>query len=259
MMYKYIWLVVLPLAVLAILLASPATPSAAPERQAEPVQTQAGKGFAVIELFTSQGCSSCPPADALLGKFAMAHDDQVLPIAFHVDYWNRLGWKDPFSNASYSQRQRAYANQFHLDGVYTPQAIVNGKRQMVGSDASLLAAAVADAKAITPTASINIISIQQQADSIHVQYNIAGAYSDATLQAVLVQEQVETQIKAGENKGLSLTNYHIARDLKEVPATATGQLYLQIPSPATNTVFKIVLLVQQADGKIVGMAQKNLL
>jgi hypothetical protein len=259
MMLRYIWLGVFPLAALAILLASPAAPSVAHSSQVTPTEMSADKGFAVIELFTSQGCSSCPPADALLGKMAMAHDAQVLPIAFHVDYWNRLGWKDPFSSASYSQRQRAYANQFHLDGVYTPQAIVNGKRQMVGSDASLLAAAVADAKAITPTASINITSIEQQADSIHIQYNIMGAYSDATLQAVLVQEQVETQIKAGENKGLSLTNYHIARDLKEVPATAAGQLYLQIPATATNTVFKIVLLVQQADGKIVGMAQKQLL
>lgn len=258
-MHKYIWLGVFPLAALVALWAGPAKPSATQERQAAPAEIQAGKGFAVIELFTSQGCSSCPPADALLGKFAMTHDAQVLPIAFHVDYWNRLGWKDPFSNASYSQRQRDYASLFHLDGVYTPQAIVNGKRQMVGSDASLLAAAVADAKATAPTASINIASIEQQVDSVHIQYNITGAYSDAILQAVLVQEQVETQIKAGENKGLSLTNYHIARDLKEVPATATGQLYLQIPSTATNAVFKIVLLVQQADGKIVGMAQKPLL
>lgn len=257
-MYKYIWLGVFPLAALAVLLVGSVTPSATQEGQAVPIEKQAPKGFAVIELFTSQGCSSCPPADALLGKYAMAHDTQVLPIAFHVDYWNRLGWKDPFSDPRYSQRQRQYASLFNLDGVYTPQAVVNGKRQMVGSDAHLLVAVVAAAKATTPTVRIAITDVQQQAASIYIQYNLDGRYSGANLQAILVQEQVETNIQAGENNGLLLTNYCIARDVNTAPATAKGTIRLQMPTAHIAGNFSVVLLVQEADGQMIGVAKKQL-
>ena len=88
----------------------------------------------VLELFTSQGCSSCPPADRLLGKYA--NDENVIALSFHVDYWNRLGWKDPFSSAAYSRRQKDYAGLFKLNGVYTPQLVANGEKEMVGSNAT---------------------------------------------------------------------------------------------------------------------------
>jgi hypothetical protein len=217
----------------------------------------AANGFAVIELFTSQGCSSCPPADALLGQYAMANDAQVLPIAFHVDYWNRLGWKDPFSSPLYSQRQQHYAAIFKRDGVYTPQAVVNGTHQMVGSDARLLNIAVAQAKATLPTVTVNITAMQQKKDTVHIDYTLAGAYNDATVQAVLVQQQVQTHIKAGENNGLSLSNYHIARDLKSLPTTATGQVQLLKPLTDAAGRYKVILFVQQPDGKIIGVAQRN--
>ena len=257
-MYKYLFLGALPLAVATVLLLQADSHSVTKTRHAVSPQTQAGKGFAIVELFTSQGCSSCPPADALLGKLAMEHDEQVLPIAFHVDYWNRLGWKEPFSNPRYSQRQRNYASQFNLDGVYTPQAVVNGKRQMVGSDAHLLAAAIMEAKATAPIVNISIVALSQQADSINIQYTIAGADNGATLHAVLVQEQVETDIKAGENKGLSLNNYCIARDIQTTSATSSGKLLLSMPRPNTDAAFSVVLFVQQDDGKIVGATKKKL-
>jgi hypothetical protein len=256
-MHKHVVFYLFVFAVAAALLALSTAPSV--EEKYPPVPADTNNGFAVIELFTSQGCSSCPPADALLGKFAMANDVQLLPIAFHVDYWNRLGWKDPFSSPLYSQRQRGYAELFKLDGVYTPQAIVNGRRQMVGSNATLLAAAIAEAKSTKPRAHITIVDIRQHADTVSVQYNIQGGYNNATVHAVLVQEQVETPIKAGENKGLALTNYHIARDLKTAHATATGELHLQMPPTNANDAFKVVLFVQQDDGKIIGVAQNKLL
>jgi hypothetical protein len=220
-----------------------------------PTVAPAANGFAVVELFTSQGCSSCPPADALLGQYVMANDTLVLPIAFHVDYWNRLGWKDPFSNPLYSQRQQGYAALFKRDGVYTPQAVVNGTRQMVGSDARLLNIAIAQAKTTAPTVTVNISAIQQKKDAILIDYTLAGAYNDATLQAVLIQQQVQTQIKAGENSGLSLSNYHIARDLNSQPATASGQVQLLMPTTDAEGKYKVVLFVQQSDGKITGVAQ----
>jgi hypothetical protein len=256
-MYKHVVFYLFIFAVAVALLALSTTPSV--EKKYQPAPADTNNGFAVIELFTSQGCSSCPPADALLGKFAMAHDTQVLPIAFHVDYWNRLGWKDPYSSPLYSQRQRGYVDLFNLDGAYTPQAVVNGTRQLVGSDASLLAAAVVEAKSTKPRANITIVGMLQHADTVSVKYHIQGVYNNTTVHAVLVQEQVETHIKAGENKGLSLNNYHIARDLETAQATATGELHLQMAPSNANAAFKVILFVQQGDGKIIGVAQQKLL
>ena len=115
------------------------SPSAkAPTRNSlNQVQSGALKPVAVVELFTSQGCSSCPPADALLRKIHEYAEENKLPVyvlSFHVDYWNRLGWTDPYSDPTYTQRQRAYARHFGTDRVYTPQMIVGGEREFVGSN-----------------------------------------------------------------------------------------------------------------------------
>jgi len=98
----------------------------------------------VVELFTSQSCSSCPPADALLGELARRGD--VVALGFHISYWDGLGWKDPFSSRSSTDRQRAYARLFGLGQVYTPQMVVDGAREMVGSDRDQVLAAVRDAR-----------------------------------------------------------------------------------------------------------------
>src|ERR1700761_7333228 len=101
------------------------------------------KGFAVIELFTSEGCSSCPPADALVARVQKEDNDKpVYILAFHVDYWDRLGWKDAYSSAAYSDRQRRYATWFKLESIYTPQIVVNGDRQFVGSESGSLNGAI---------------------------------------------------------------------------------------------------------------------
>ena len=95
-------------------------------------------GFAVIELFTSEGCSSCHSADAAVEKFLKENNQQVYVLAFHVDYWNKLGWKDIFSNAAYTARQNKYATVLGLESIYTPQIIVNGRYEFVGSNSSQL-------------------------------------------------------------------------------------------------------------------------
>jgi hypothetical protein len=93
-----------------------------------------GQGFAVVELFTSEGCSSCPPADEAVADIARQYKNNVFILAYHVDYWNYLGWKDMFSNSAYSNRQKQYASLLNVSSVYTPQIIVNGKTEFVGSD-----------------------------------------------------------------------------------------------------------------------------
>src|SRR5438105_829629 len=103
-----------------------------------------GPAPVVVELFTSQGCSSCPPADALIHGIANdpAMRGRVIPLAFHVDYWDSLGWRDPFSSAEWTQRQARYARTMRLSSAYTPQAVVNGTREFVGSNRSALSAAL---------------------------------------------------------------------------------------------------------------------
>jgi hypothetical protein len=104
-----------------------------------------GKGFAVLELFTSEGCSSCPPADELLAKIQKeAQGKDIYLLAYHVDYWDRLGWKDVFSNADYSKRQEQYGRWFNSSQIYTPQLIVNGKAEFVGSNEAAIRNAISD-------------------------------------------------------------------------------------------------------------------
>src|ERR1700743_3380708 len=102
------------------------------------------KGFAVVELFTSEGCSSCPPADAVVAKLQKESAGKPIYIlAYHVDYWNHLGWKDAFSDAAYSARQKDYAQYLKIEGIYTPQIVVNGKTEFVGSEEGTLHKAIA--------------------------------------------------------------------------------------------------------------------
>src|SRR5947207_13958329 len=132
--------------------------SAAACQAAEPLGTRLGPAPVVVELFTSQGCSSCPPADVLLSE--VAHDaslrGHVIPLAFHVDYWDRLGWRDPFSAADWSRRQSFYVRALSLRGAYTPQMVVNGARQFVGSNAHALDAALTEESRQTPFGSVRV-------------------------------------------------------------------------------------------------------
>src|SRR5258706_10393726 len=113
------------------------TIACATEKPSKPaVPTTQPTGIAVIELFTSEGCSSCPPADALLAEIlrdARGKNLAIYPLAFHVDYWDHLGWRDPYSDPAYSARQRGYSRTFHRDSIYTPQMIINGVSEFVGS------------------------------------------------------------------------------------------------------------------------------
>ena len=174
----------------------------------------------VVELFTSQGCSSCPPADALLGE--LAKRDDVLALGFHVDYWDYIGWKDPYASKTATKRQKLYAETFKLSFVYTPQMIVNGVAENVGSDRSAIEAAVDKAKA-HPTAHPSL-ALERRADGgLLVHVGAAEAKRPATVWLACFDRQRSTAVPRGENAGSTLTNYHIVRHFESL-GTWKGQM-----------------------------------
>ena len=162
----------------------------------------------LVELFTSQGCSSCPPADRVLAQL----DQQPLPgiefvvLSEHVDYWNRLGWNDPYSSAALTARQQRYGQRFSLDGVYTPQAVAHGQTELVGSDSAKLLAAARQAAA-KPQISLTITDFERA--NGRIQGRVAGAIPPkATLFAALASDPAPTAVPRGENSGRQLA--HVA-------------------------------------------------
>jgi hypothetical protein len=235
------------------------TSSSAGNKMQEPVKKDMAEGFALVELFTSQGCSSCPPADRLLGKYAAENNDHIIAISFHVDYWNRLGWKDPFSSAAFSHRQRRYASGFSNESVYTPQAVVNGREEMVGSDAQKVAAAVTRATAQQSKAGISIGEVTAKDGVISFNYTISGTYNSAVINAALVQRRVETAIRAGENSGVNLRNCNVVRDFKTTATPGPGTMDLVLPAGAKTTDFSIVVFLQQdGQGEVMAAAKKDM-
>jgi hypothetical protein len=175
------------------------------------------KGFAVIELYTSEGCSSCPPADELVAKIQQENAGKpVYILAYHVDYWNRLGWKDQFSSADFSKRQNDYANFLNINSVYTPQIVVNGRTEFVGSEEATLRNAIKTSLQKAPSAQLilNTASIDQ--NHIDLKYNTEGADKNTVLQLAIVQKSAQTKVLRGENGGRTLSHVQIVNKLQEV-------------------------------------------
>lgn len=209
------------------------------------------RGVAVVELFTSEGCSSCPPADALLSKIITetAKDGRlVFAIAHHVDYWDRLGWRDKFSSAAASARQEAYARSLKLDGIYTPQMIVNGRAEFVGSDAPRARREIDAALATPTTAAVELTVRVTNETTVAVDYTVTGAPPGATLQLFLVERGLTTKVARGENAGRDLPHDNVARGSASVDLTdAAGSATITLAKGVDLTRASIVGLVQATE------------
>jgi hypothetical protein len=212
--------------------------------QKKAIPTAPPTGFALVELFTSEGCSSCPPADGILAKVAMDYKSQVYVMGFHVDYWDKLGWKDAFSNSDFTHRQQEYARVLSLRSIYTPQAVVNGENELVGSDESKLRATIeADLK----KPSGKSIELQARRDGQHVKANYKVPAADKeVLNIALVQLHAESEVKAGENDGRSLKHINVVRDLKseDVLAGSSGSVSFTIPRGLAAKDCKLIAWLQ---------------
>jgi hypothetical protein len=179
----------------------------------------------VVELFTSQGCSSCPPADELIHDITNdpAMRGRVIPLAFHVDYWDSLGWRDPFSSSEWTQRQARYARAMRLSSAYTPQAVVNGTREFVGSNRAALSAALEKASNEKPPREITLTA-HREGNSLIANIHANVSANDDLMMAI-VEDGVTTKIEHGENAGRTLTNDAIVRKLVPVkPGESTVRL-----------------------------------
>ena len=195
----------------------------------------------LVELFTSQGCSSCPPADRMLATLAAqpAGERAVVPLAFHVDYWNSIGWTDPFSSNRWSERQRVYAGRvFHSNRIYTPQVVVNGRSECVGNAEGEVLGRINDALAAEPAGRVSLALDPPTPDGhlrVKVDAKLARAVGsgDLDLWVAVYQSNLSTEVKAGENASRTLRNDRVVRRLEKaftLPAAAgsekTGEIVL---------------------------------
>ena len=212
-------------------------------------------GFAVVELFTSEGCSSCPPADEALEAMSKKYQDNVYFLGFHVDYWNRLGWKDEFSNILYTSRQQQYAAIFNRDGIYTPQAIVNGNVQFVGSDEDRLNSEIKKQLSAAENTNPVINSVKVNGNNVEVDCKVNES-SNNILNVALVQLQAVTDVKRGENEGRKLSHINIVRDFKTATEkNITNAVSLTIPEGVSPQQCKVIVYTQNSSTlKITGAA-----
>jgi hypothetical protein len=225
--------------------------SSANHNETANMKDTSNKSFAVLELFTSEGCSSCPPADAVLAKLSEEYKGNVYALGFHVDYWNRLGWIDSFSNADYSKRQGDYAKQFRLNSIYTPQLVINGKTELVGSDERKARTLLAKELENTVVQSIQL-NAKQNESGITVSYDVDKGVNEV-LNVALVQLQAKTNVKNGENGGHVLSHINIVRDFQtiEVDKSNSGNVTLNIPKGSVEKDCSVIAYLQDKTDLII--------
>lgn len=185
----------------------------------------------LVELFTSEGCSSCPPADALLARLVKTQPiegAEIIPLALHVDYWNYLGWRDPFSSADFSARQSEYAAAYRKDGVYTPQMIVDGVTEFPGGNNGAANDAIAKA-ARNPKADVKITrAAGGEETSVRLNLRLENIprvkEGDAAYVLLAVTESdLTTDVQRGENSGRKLSHVGVVRQLKTIGSLADAR------------------------------------
>jgi hypothetical protein len=174
---------------------------------------------AIVELFTSEGCSSCPPADSLLGQINLKQTNAgqlIVGISEHVTYWNNLGWKDPYSSPVFTDRQSVYASRLSPEGSYTPQMVLNGRDQFVGSDGPALERALHD-DARKEHFALRVVSSTPTSEGFDVKFAFVGSFSKPLdIIAVLVDDTDRSNVLRGENAGRQLQHVSVARSMTRV-------------------------------------------
>jgi hypothetical protein len=225
----------------------------------------------LVELFTSEGCSSCPPADELLTRLEQTQPidgAEVIALSEHVDYWNRLGWTDPYSSSEFSARQNEYALAFDTDGAYTPQMVVDGRAQFVGSDSSRARKAIASAAHDSKTAvTVSIASEDSGAGAItfdvRAQKPPTGSEGDsADVLLAITESGLQSSVSRGENAGRRLSHTAVVRKLTPLGAIKShdGSQFVAAPVVQIDKRWKrdnlkaVVFVQERASRRVLGAA-----
>lgn len=228
----------------------------------------------VVELFTSEGCSSCPPADEVLGQLHELgfSDEQVIPLAYHVDYWNNLGWTDKFSHAYLTQRQWNYARLYRASQVYTPQMIINGTQQFVGSNQSLAKKHIQNAWLETDAAEIFFQTISGAGDAPTMTFEITHTLHETfdpgalALFVAVTEDGLSSDVTSGENQGRLLIHHAVVRTMKRInqistdkdaPTTNHAALFIK-PGWKRNNLKAAAFIQNLANGAIIGATAHTL-
>ena len=203
----------------------------------------------VLELFTSQGCSSCPPAEALLGEYAGRTD--LLPLGFHVTYWDDLDWKDTFSFEGATERQAVYAKRLG-DGNFTPQVVVDGRRSVVGSRRSEVAAAISQAREQARSAPETDVALTRQGGQVSVR--VGAGQGSARVLLVGFDPAHRTAVARGENGGRTIAQANVVRSLRDLGTWAGQPLQLSVAPPTGES---LAVILQASDGRILGAARST--
>lgn len=215
------------------------------------------KPYIVIELFTSQGCSSCPAADKLLSNL-MSSDDHILALSFHVSYWNYLGWKDPYSKEEFTNRQRKYSRTMDLGRVYTPQMIVNGDDEFVGSNKNRAERSVQEALKKQSQHKVGI-SVKLDGNTVEGQYKLEGKTSGYVVNLALVERDVSNIVPRGENRGRTLHHDNVVRSFEVISAKSNGDFSFSLPSDIDLEKSSVIAYVQHGETlKITGATKYSL-
>lgn len=210
----------------------------------------------VVELFTSEGCSSCPPADALLARLDRDQpipSAEVIVLGEHVDYWDSLGWRDRFSSHRFTERQSGYGARFHLADVYTPQMVVAGRAQLNGADAGAAARAIVKA---AQTPGLPLVLSEPKIEGKHLTASVSlpgGSNPGVELFAAVVSPLETTAVRSGENGGHTLHHAGVVRSLMRVGNTRDSPLQIRLELPSAAQPLRLVVFAQSAElGPILG-------
>lgn len=252
----YVFMLIMPLSMMAL---GESPPHVLPFHTAP-------ENAVVLELFTSQGCSSCPPADRLLSKIGNDENlaGKVIPLAFHVDYWNHIGWTDPFSQKRWSQRQQDYAATFKSVRIYTPQLIINGQSELVGSDEKRAFTEIQRALAQPNSVNLHAELAADRGDVIDIQISaeLLGVVKSEMLHVMVAvfERGLITSVKSGENARRTLHNDFVVRTLERAfefsPQTTkvhSATVRVSLPAGAKRSDLGVAVFAQsRADLAIYG-------
>jgi hypothetical protein len=201
----------------------------------------------LIELFTSQGCSSCPPADHLLTKLEEIAQEQQVPlyaVSWHVDYWNHLGWRDPLSKPEFSERQRIYTQSLG-ENMYTPQMIINGRYAMIGSEVAQVQEYLNKSLAEPSSVNVQLKVTRVSPKEVTISYQLNGFWQNKELVIALVRKQDEINVAGGENMGRKLRHINSARQLMRLPLNSEHGVFNVFTPPIKQlSEYKVIAWAQ---------------